>query len=336
MIQIIRPGRFLVFGLVVAALLGLGVWLYLGSATVKQSGEFTLESGASAASIWGALADRDFTRTTLPWRFWSWRLKAAADLKAGTYTLERKEKVAEVVRRFVAGDVSPNELTITYPEGFTLEQIAERTANRNIGSKQAFLSAALPLEYVAEYSYLGEIPTSRNLEGYLFPDTYRVFADDTPDDVIQRMLGNFDRKFTPDLREEAAAAGRSLDEIVIMASIIEREVLTDEDMALAAGILWKRNDDGVGLDADATVRYALNKWDGALTIQDLAIDSPYNTRRWRGLPPGPISNPGLRALLAAVRPEESDFYYYLSTPEGKTVFSKTLDEHNLNKAKYLR
>lgn len=121
-----------------------------------------------------------------------------------------------------------------------------------------------------------------------------------------------------------------------MASIIEREVISNEDMALVSGVLWQRFDDDVGLAADATVRYALDKWDAPLTAADLQSDSPYNTRRFKGLPPGPISNPGLRALIASVRPEASDFYYYLSSPSGETIFSRTLDEHNTNKAKHLR
>lgn len=344
MVRITNPKRFGVFAVTVLLVIAITGWAFLNAAKIKKDGEFSLESGASAKSVWQKLVNEGFTRTILTWHFHAWRLGAAPQLKAGIYALEDGEKVKEVIGRFVAGDVDPNELTITYPEGFTLEQMAERTAARGIGSKQAFLSAALPLEYVDEYPYLGEIPSNRSLEGYLFPDTYRVFADDAPADVIRRMLANFDEKIKAATPDEAlptgqaglAKSGRSLDQIVIMASIIEREVLTDADLAIVSGILWKRNDDGVGLDADATVRYALNKWDGRLTVQDLATDSPYNTRKYRGLPPGPISNPGLRALVAAVRPEESDYYYYLSTPDGQTIFSRNLAEHNANKAKYLR
>lgn len=334
--KITNPKQFALFLLVVVLVIAGVVWFTTGLAKLKKSGEITIESGASAGSVWQNLAEHSFTATTMPWRFWSSRLEAAARLKTGTYALERGEKVKDVVERFITGDVSPDELTITYPEGFTLHQIAERTAARGIGTRQAFLAAALPPEYIDDYPYLGEIPADRGLEGYLFPDTYRVFPDDTSSDVIRRLLANFDAKFTEDLRDEAAAQNRTLDQIVTMASIIEREVLTDEDMAQVSGILWKRNDDGVGLDADATVRYALDKWDDPLTFQDLQTDSPYNTRKWRGLPPGPISNPGLRAIVAAVRPQESDYYYYLSAPDGKTIFSKTLAEHNSNKARHLR
>ncbi|MEK7557420.1 MAG: endolytic transglycosylase MltG [Patescibacteria group bacterium] len=335
--QVTNPKRFLAFVIVVLLVVVIGTWALLNATKLKKSGEFSLPEGASARAVWQKLVDEEFTNSVFLWRYHAWRMSAEEELKAGSYVLEAREKVKDVIGRFVAGDVNPDELTITYPEGFTLEQIAERTSARGIGGKQEFLSTAIPQEYVAEYPYLGEIPANRNLEGYLFPDTYRIFMDDTPDDAIRRMLANFDEKIKGAAPAEALAkAGRSRDQIGIMASIIEREVLTDEDMTVVSGILWKRNDDGVGLDADATIRYALNKWDGRLTVQDLATDSPYNTRRWKGLPPGPISNPGLRALIAAVNPEESEYYYYLSTPEGKTIFSKTLDEHNANKAKYLQ
>lgn len=335
MIQITHPRRFILFllllSLIVVALI---TWALTTSATVEKAGEITIASGQSASAVWRALADEGFTGSALPWRYWGWRRDSATRLQAGTYALERGEAVSSVVYRFITGDVTPDELTITYPEGFTLEQMAERTAARNIGTKEDLIAAAKPQNFTEKFPLLKEIPAGRDLEGYLFPDTYRFAENSTSRDVIERLLANFHRRI-----EDAGlptGADRTLDQIVIMASMIEREVLTDDDMATVSGILWKRNDDGVGLDADATVRYALNKWDGPLTVQDLATDSPYNTRRWRGLPPGPISNPGLRAIQAAIRPEQSEFYYYLSAKNGETIFSKTLDEHNANKAKYLR
>lgn len=335
--QITNPRRFVFFLLLVAVFGGaLIAWARISAAATEKSGEITIAQGQSAAAVWRTLAAEGYTSSALPWRYWGWRLDAATKLQAGTYRIERQEKVRDVVQRFLSGDISPDELTITYPEGFTLEQIAERTAARGIGTKEQFLSAARPHQLVEKFPLLKEIPAGRDLEGYLFPDTYRVAETDTPESIVERLVANFHRRLTPELREAAQASGRSIDQIVIMASIIEREVLTDEDMVIVSGVLWKRNDDGVGLDADATVRYALNKWDDPLTVQDLASDSPYNTRRWRGLPPGPISNPGLRALQAAIYPEPSDYYYYLSAPDGRTIFSKTLDEHNANKAKYLR
>lgn len=340
MITVLSPRRFIVFCLVLlvlATLIIFGIFrLVWGTSTVQHSGELTIAEGNPAIFIWHQLADQQFTSRTIPWRYHAWRLEAESNLKAGTYQLIQGERVSDVIKRFVSGDTTPNELTITYPEGFTLIQIATRTAAKGIGTQQTFIQAAKPSLFADKYTFLSELPPDRDLEGYLFPDTYRVFADDTPTDVIRRMLANFNEKFSAELFQEAHAMGRTFDQIIIMASIIEREVQKDKDMALVSGVLWQRFDDDAGLAADATIRYILNEWEKPLTQQDLEIDSPYNTRRYRGLPPGPISNPGLRAIIAAVRPEKSDYYYYLSTLNGDTIFSRTLEEHNINKAKYLR
>ncbi len=340
MIKIVNLWRFAAFVLVVVAVAlaaASGIFrLVWGSAELRRSGQFVLERGSAAGQVWQGLAEQGFTSRALPWRYYAWRAKAGGSLQAGTYQLSAGERVPQVLRRFTTGDTTPGELTVTYPEGFTLKQIAARTAARGIATEEEFMEAAWPDNYSSELSFLSRIPPGRDLEGYLFPDTYRFFEDDGPEEVIRRMLSNFNKKFSAELFREARSRGRTFDQIVIMAGIIEREVVSDEDMAMISGILWRRFDEGAGLDADATVRYALNKWDGPLTREDLRTDSPYNTRKYRGLPPGPISNPGLRAITAAVRPEESDYYYYLSTPEGKTIFSKTTAEHNANKAEYLR
>lgn len=319
----------------VVVLIGGVVWATTQAFVMARDGQIQIESGQSAQAVWQQLVAQEFTPSVWPWRMAAWRSGAATNIQAGTYQLSRGETITQVIKRLQTGDTIPDEFAITYPEGFTLRQMAERTQTQGIGTTEQFLAAASPALYQGRYSYLTALAPDRTLEGYLFPDTYRIQKDDTPPDIIRRLLENFDTKFNAHLKAGLGSSGRSLDQVVIMASVIEREVLTDEDMALVAGVLWKRLDEGLGLDADATIRYALNKWDEPLTVQDLQIDSPYNTRRYRGLPPGPISNPGLRALQAAVYPQASDYYYYLSTPEGKTIFSRTNDEHNINKAKYL-
>ena len=340
MITIASPRRFIIFCLVVLTLTVLITYIIFrliwGTTTLQHSGELTIQEGSAAGQIWSQLAQEEFTSRTIPWRYHTWRLDVTSDLKAGTYQLTQGETVRDVILRFVNGDMTPDELTITYPEGFTLQQMAARTAAKNIGTEQEFVQAANPALYSNKYTFLDELPPGRDLEGYLFPDTYRVFPDDSSADVIKRMLTAFNNKFSAELFQEARALDRTFDQIIIMASIIEREVQSDEDMVLVSSVLWQRLDDNTGLAADATIRYTLSKWDKPLTQQDLQIDSPYNTRKYRGLPPGPVSNPGLRAIVAAARPKKSNYYYYLSTPQGETIFSRTLDEHNANKAKYLR
>jgi UPF0755 protein len=337
-VQITRPRRFIIFLVLLLLAAAYGVYFFFwGGSTVLRAGTISIAEGSSGRTVWERLVKDGYTRRTMPWRFWSWRLAATGKLKAGTYTLQAGESVRQAITDFMAGKVVNNEQTITYPEGFTLQQIAERTAARGIGTTNSFVAAAKPGAFADAYPFLKDLPAGRSLEGYLFPDTYQVAQDDSSADVITRMLGNFDRKVTPDIRQQAAAHKRSLDQVVIMASIIEREAVTTEDMGIISGILWKRFDDGTGLSVDATVRYALKKWDGRLTVQDLALDSPYNTRKYKGLPPGPISNPGLRAIMAAANPTASDYYYYLTTSDDKkTIYAKTNDEQNANKAKYLK
>jgi UPF0755 protein len=307
-----------------------------GRSSVVRSGELVITDGSSAQSVWRQLVAQNYVNGILPLQYYSWRLAADNSLKSGTYNLTAGEHVRDLITRLVAGNTNLDVLTLTFPEGFTLSQIAERVAAQGIGTTDAFLAAAQVASYQQQFSYLAPLASTNSLEGYLFPDTYQFYKDDTPADIIKRLLANFDHKVSDELRAEAISSNRTLNDIIIMASIIEREVISDKDMAMVSGVLWKRLHDGIGLDADATVRYALQKWDAPLTYQDLQTDSPYNTRKWRGLPPGPISNPGLRAIQAAIRPAQSDFYYYLSAPSGETIFSRDLDEHNVNKAKYLR
>lgn len=338
MFQVTSPGKFIAWILILIIVVGLGVFkLVWGSSTIQHSGEVAIEQGDSAKVVWNKVHQEEFTSRTLPWQFHGWRLDAASQLKTGTYRLEKGEKVKEVIERFISGDITPNELTVTFPEGFTITQMARRVESIGISTDAEFVAATDPTLYTEQFSFVNQIPEGNSLEGYLFPDTYRVHEDDTPEDLIRRMLANFNRKVVESgLEQEAVQSGRSLNEAIIMASIIEREVISDEDMALVSGVLWKRNDEGTGLGADATVRYILDYWDGPLTVGDLQIDSPYNTRRYRGLTPGPISNPGLRAIIASINPEESEYYYYLSAPSGETIFSRTNDEHNQNKVKYLQ
>lgn len=335
MIQIVSPGRFLLFCLSVFLLfLLVAGWVLWGSGRLHKTGDITVAAGETAGTIYRRLAAAGYLTRPLPWRYYIWRLKAANKLHVGNYHLQAGERVAQLIQRLMAGEVITKQ-TITYPEGFTVDQVTARTAANGVGTAADFMAEAVPEKY-PQYPYLAALAKGRTLEGYLFPDTYDIQAGDTPRDVIQRLVANFDSKVTPQLRSEIERSGRTIDQVVIMASILEREVIRGEDMAVVSGILWKRFDQGIGLSADATIRYALKKWDGRLTADDLAVDSPYNTRRYRGLPPAPISNPGLRALLAAIRPTASDYYYYLSAPTGETVFAKTNDEHNANKAKYLK
>jgi UPF0755 protein len=234
---------------------------------------------------------------------------------------------------------------ITIPEGWRAEQIADRVSARGVGTLEAFM--ALVREGKSDSIFLSSRPAGASLEGYLFPDSYRTDAKTTPESIEKRMVAQFEAKFTLDMKAEAAARGMSINQIVTLASIIEREAVVPSERPIMAGVFYNRLDDGMKLDTDPTVQYAVANadpvsrqkygwWKTDLTLDDLAIDSPYNTYKYPGLPPGPICNPGLASLQAAVDPAPSDFLYFVAKPDGSHAFAKTLGEHNANVAQYRR
>jgi len=194
-----------------------------------------------------------------------------------------------------------------------------------------------------DFSFLADKPKYYGLEGYLFPDTYRVYASSTVTDVIYKMLSNFDNKLTPQMRADIKAQGKTIYDIVTMASIIEKEAALDyqkndnHDARIISGIFWHRLKIGQALQSDATLSYVLNDNEPSHSGRDLDNTSPYNTYKYRGLPPGPICNPGRLAIEAAIHPLDTEYNYFL-TPKGKDtiVYAKSYEEHLRNKYKYLR
>lgn len=333
-----RPRRALALGIVLLLAFGVGQQLILAPRNPKATERVTVEipKGAGVREIARRLQEAGVIRSPSGFVILVFLRGARGDLHAGAYELSPAESPPEILRRLTTSDTLPEDTAVTFPEGFTLQQMMERLTARGIVEGDAFLAAATADRFRGEFTFLTDAPAGSTLEGYLFPDTYRFFQGAGAEDVLRKMLQRFGDQFTTAQHE---AQGRlpttGLHEIVALASIVEREVRTADDRRLVAGILWRRFADGVGLDADATIRYITGNWDRPLTAGDLRLDSPYNTRRYRGLPPGPIGNPGLDSLRAALHPEPSDFHYYLSAPDGKTVFSKDLEEHRAARARYL-
>jgi len=194
-----------------------------------------------------------------------------------------------------------------------------------------------PKDFSSNYVFLKSKPKNISLEGYLFPDTYEVAYGEELEDIVEKMLDNFDKKLSQRLRNLGITKqGKTVFEIITMASLIEKEVKSLEDKKIVSGILWKRINAGIGLQVDATVTYITGKKSTRVSKQETEIDSLYNTYKYRGLPLGPISNPGLESIEAATYPQSSDHWYYLSAPDGETIFSKTLEEHNIAKAEHLK
>lgn len=225
------------------------------------------------------------------------------------------------------------EVSVTFPEGLRLEEYAVILKKAGIiETEDAFIKATRE-DY--DFNFLRSRPPGVGLEGYLFPDTYRFVKGTKPHDIISRMLDNFDRQLTPELRAQADAQKRTIHQVVTLASIVEREAQKAEERATVAGVYVNRLDREMPLQADPTVQYGIGKPDNwwpkdATLANGLRQPGPFNTYLGPGLPPAPIANPGLASLKAAVQPEKHEFLYFVAKGDGSHAFAKTLDEHNAN------
>lgn len=322
-------------------------WLTQPAASVEQNIAVVIEEGEGVRSIAQTLKDEGVIRS--PWYF-IWQVKAkdlASSLQAGEYQLSPTQRVADIITTLSSGGGSGNERSITIIEGWRITDMAEYLEERGLVDAPSFQARAEEREVAQvwcedstsceEYSFLRNVPPTVGLEGFLFPDTYRVYTDTDTDSIIRTMLANFERKLTPQMRADIAASDLNLYETVILASIIEKEVRTAEDMALVSGIFHNRLGIGMALQSDATLTYYFDNTTAAHSSEELAVDTPYNTYKYRGLPPTPIASPGFNALRAAIYPAETNYFYFLSDTEtGQTYFSETLDEHNQKKRLYVR
>jgi len=261
-------------------------------------------------------------------------------LKSGTYDLKGSND-SEIIQKLVSALTVPIEVTVI--PGSTIRDIASSLQSSKIASSADFFNLALGSssgdqflrrqKLAGQFDFLADLPQNSGLEGYLYPDTYQIEAKTSSDDVARRMLENFGSKLTPQMRADIKNQGKSVFEIVTMASILEKEVKNYDDKQIIAGILWKREKEGMLLEVDSTLLYFLASDHPGVT--DKEVDSRYNTYKYAGLPAGPICNPGIDSIKAAIYPQDTDYWFYLSKPDGTTVFSKTYAEHLINKAKYL-
>jgi len=294
---------------------------------------YTAEKGGGTSEIASQLEKKGIIKSKLFFTWYVFLTGNYAKLQAGTYDLFPSMSIAGIAQKFVEGEVVKNKMTII--EGWDVKDIAIYVDAKSYYTKTGFL-AAEKADFTGQFDFLKNKPKGSDLEGYLFPDTYLVPVGTSPENFVRMMLNNFNQKLTPDLRKEITKQKKTIFQIVTMASILEKEVRTTQDKKIVAGILWKRMANNVPLQLDATVNYITDKNDPSVSLKDLKIDSPYNTYKYRGLPFGPISNPGLDSIMAAIYPTKSDDWFYLSDPKtGKTIFSSTLAQHNLSIGKYL-
>lgn len=281
----------------------------------------TLRPGTTLSGAASLLEREGIVTSALSFRLLARVRGAERSLHAGEYLFDRESTPGQVLERLVTGDVK--RFRITIPEGLALREIAALLEQQPLADPQQFLALAFDPDFVKDQDIEAD-----SLEGYLFPETYTLSTGDSADVLISAMLRQFHRRLSPDM---VAAAGKyklSIHQLVTLASIIQKEAGNIEEMPLISAVFHNRLRRGMPLQADPTVIYGIDNFDGNLTRKHLETPTPYNTYRMRGLPAGPITNPGADALAAAAFPAQVDFLYFVARGDGTHAFSATLREHN--------
>lgn len=302
--------------------LSIAYQLFLGApARFPIDSVLSVPSGETLTGITRLLDSKDVIRSPFIFKSFLVLFGGSRGLKAGDYYLENRQSVITLAWRISHSDYGLKNIKITIPEGWSSIEIAEFIAKD---------------KHFAHFDAKEFIRLSARYEGHLFPDTYMLLPTVRAQNVLDAMLQNYENRIAS-LSTEIKAFGRPLSDIITMASIIEEEARTEESRRTIAGILWKRLDERMPLQVDAAFAFVNGKKASSqLTLDDLKIDSPYNTYVHKGLPPGPISNPGLDAISATIRPIKTSYYFYLSDKQGNMHYGVTLDDHIVNKNKYLR
>jgi len=319
---------------VVIAVLGFGTsrgldwWNYsvnTPASTTSQPVVFHVDRGELAAQIGDDLYTQRLIRDRNAFDLYIRITNAAPKFEAGTFLLNRNMNLMQIVDRLEHG--SPDQLVVRIPEGFPLKFQAQYVERSGLGTAADYLSAAKDPAQAAAYPFLASRPTNADppLEGYLFPDTYQIDRTGGVTQLIKAQLDQFGTVFSPALRgqiTEAAAArpAETVEAIVILASMVEREANKDADRGNVCSVYYNRLKIGMPLGVDATLLYALGRLTPEPTYPELQLNIPFNTRTHAGLPPGPISNPGKAALLACINPPQTDYLYYFTDPDGVTHF----------------
>lgn len=296
--------------------------------------KFTIYSGEAVRQTSARLSQANLIRSDFWFRTYVWLTGREKYFLAGNFSLPEKSNTASLVS-LLTFQAAREVRLVKILEGWTIRDIEAYLQSATLWRPGEFSRLIADNDFSSEFALVKTRPINNSLEGYLFPDTYQIFPEAGPAGLARKMLANFEKKVSADLVEEIERRGKDFYAVLTIASIVEAEVPHAPDRPIVSQIFWDRLLSGIPLQSDATLNYVLEKKTSRLSGEQLVIDSPYNTYKYKGLPPTPIGNPGLDSIKAAIYPAGTDYLYFLSTREGETIFSRTLEEHNIAKAKHL-
>ncbi len=295
-----------------------------------QKVSFTIPEGASMGEVCDILEDADLISNKLLFRAF-FAITATGDVKPGEYTANTYYDYRTTTKLITRRGGAKETVKVTIPEGYETRQIVDLLVKKGVGDKEHIEEVLKNADF--DYAFVKKLKKGdvNRLEGYLYPDTYEFYVNGDPKSAINKLLANFNNKFTDAYAARAKDLGLSTHEVITLASIIEREA-TGEDRKLVSSVFHNRLDSKTYpyLESCATVQYILGERKARLTIADTEIDSPYNTYENRGLPPGPIASPGLASIEAALYPADTEYLFFAVDETGKHAFSKTYEEHIKN------
>ena len=299
------------------------------SVELSEEKSINIPEGSSTADISNILKENDLINNKLVFDVYSKATGQSSKYKAGSYELNTDMDQEKIMSELVKGGKLRASVSFTIPEGFELKQIAERLNSKGLVNQDEFISLTdSASNFKDDYEFLKDLPEESSLEGYLYPDTYEVFEDATEEEIVRKMLDTFKEVYTSDIQEKGKKLGMDTNQVMILASIIEREAVLEEERSTMSGVFHNRLDVDMPLQSCATVQYALGERKPVLSNEDVKIDSTYNTYVNAGLPPAPISSPGIESIKAAVNPEESEYLFFVRTgDDGSHTFTETYNEH---------
>lgn len=294
----------------------------------------TVEPGSSTTGIANTLLDLGLIQNVNAFKAKAKLMEVDGQMQAGDYQLSKAMSTEEIINKLVDGDVYIDTVKFTIPEGYEIRQIADRLEEMGLIDRATFYD--ILENYPFDYRFLEGVDRQYDLEGYLFPDTYEIARKDVSElNIITMMLDRFDEIFDDSDYDRAEEIGMSVNQVITLASIIEREGKLQEEFPIISSVFHNRVDISMSLQSCATVQYVLQERKENLTNDDIAIDSPFNTYLYAGLPPAPIASPGEVAIEAALYPADTDYLYFVlkETNDGSHYFNSTLEGHNRDKAK---
>ena len=289
---------------------------------------FNVPSGATTTSISKALEEAGLIQNANAFKSKVKQMEVDGQMKAGDYAISKAMSSEEIITKLVEGDIFVETFTFTIPEGYEVRQIVDTLEEQGLINREVFMEALKnePFSYV----FLEGVNREYLLEGYLFPDTYTMKVGSSEVDIINRMLARFDEVFKAEYYDRAAELGMTVDEVVTLASIIEREAKVEAEFPIVSSVFHNRIDIGMLLQSCATVQFILQERKEVLLFEDIEIDNPYNTYIYEGLTPSPIASPGALAIESALYPEDTNYLYFVTTEknDGTHYFNETLEGHN--------